>query len=131
MNLIYTKVAELCFDKQNAILYITILEHSEMSLKNTINHYDIIEQVTKNTKHVAIIDASNYYITSPEAMAYSAEKSTFKNRVGVIYYNVAMSNKLTLDFFKKQYKPDMFIITVKTKEEALIYWLPLKDRYLK
>ncbi|MBA3683196.1 MAG: hypothetical protein H0W73_18830 [Bacteroidetes bacterium] len=130
MYSISTNIAELSFDEKNAVLYMTIIENAEMTMENTKDHYEKIEKITQNKKYAALIDMSNYYITSPEILSLTAQKSTFKNRIATIYYNSSMSNKLTNEFFKNNYKPEMVIKTFKTKAEGLKWWLEVKDEML-
>jgi len=125
-----TKIAELIFDSKNSILYMHILENSEMTIENTIEHYKIIESLVGNLKYIAIIDSGNYFTTNPEVFDYTSKHSTFKNRVATAHYNLSMANKLTVDFFKSNYKPDMAFVTFKTKEECLDWWQSEKDSLL-
>ncbi|MBA2611638.1 MAG: hypothetical protein H0U95_06700 [Bacteroidetes bacterium] len=130
MDWIITKVAELFYDEENAVLYINILENAELTLENAKEHYQQIETVTKGQKHLALIDSGNYYTTSHETLLYTSKKTTFKNRVATAYYNFCTPNKLTADFFKNNYKPEMDLKTFKTKEEALVWWANAKDNLL-
>jgi hypothetical protein len=128
--MIRTKIAELDFDSEHSILHIQILENADMCLENAKNHYELIEELTQNTRYVAFVDSSIYFTTTPETMEYTSKKSTFKNRIGTVYYNSVMQNKLTTDFFVKVYKPDMLIKTFKTKEEAFEWWVSVKEQYI-
>ena len=111
--MIRTKIAELHFDAKNAILYMNVLENAEMTLQNTIEHYSAIESLVGLSKHVAIINSKNYFIVNPKVLEYTSKQTTYKNRVATAHYNLTMANKITVDFFKSNYKPDLKFETKK------------------
>lgn len=117
-----TKIAELNFDEESSVLHIRVIEGAEMNLQNTIAHYQAIEKITGGKKYLALVDASEYYSILPEALTFAALPQTIEKRIATAHYQTSLSNKLTLDFYRKFHKPSLAINTFQTKEEATA-WL--------
>lgn len=124
MEIVYTDIAELRYKTDDIILNIKILEGAEMNLANTKRHYQLINELTRNKKHLALVDAINFFTITPEGLHYSSRPETVANRIATAHYNCSAVNKLTTNFFVNYYRPPIPIKIFDTKEEA-IAWLKL------
>jgi hypothetical protein len=122
MKIIRTEIAELNFDEEESILHIKMLEDAHMNLQNTKEHYNIIKELTKGCKYLALIDATNYFKIDGDASKFAALPETTKDRVAAAHYTLNVSNRLTANFFRLFYKPEIPVQAFKTKEDAL-RWL--------
>lgn len=127
MKVIYTDIAELSFDENEAILFIRMLEDAHMKIENTKEHYKIINELTYGQKYRALVDASNYFRIDDDASQYAALPDTIKNRLAAAHFTSNVSNRLTANFFRLFYKPEIPVRTFKTKEEALEWLLSMKE----
>jgi hypothetical protein len=122
MKIISTDIAELSFDEEESILHIKMLEDAHMNLEKTKEHYNIIKELTKSSKYLALIDATNFFRIDNDASRFAALPETTKDRVAAAHYTLNVSNRLTANFFRLFYKPRIPVQAFKTKEEAL-RWL--------
>jgi hypothetical protein len=122
MKIIYTKIAELRYKEEEALLFIKVLEGAAMNLENTKNHYEAIKNLTGNKKYLALVDASNYFTIEPAALEYASMPQVVENRIATAHFNSSFANSLTTNFFKAHYNPPIHITIFETKREAL-EWL--------
>ncbi len=125
METALTEIAEVHYDRTEAIVDIKILEGVEMTLENTRQHYHVIKNMTHNEPYAALIDASNNYTIGPETLHYTSLAETIGGRVATAHYNVSHSNAFTLNAFRYNYRPPVHIELFDNKEEAL-EWLKQK-----
>jgi hypothetical protein len=128
MEFLETPIAEITYSDADRILHIKIKEDAEMTLANARTHYNKINSVLGNKKHLVLVDASNYYRIDKNAWEYASKKEIVANRVAVANYNSCDANKLQTQFYKASLNTLMPMELFNSKEEA-IRWLksiPLK-----
>ena len=119
-----TPIAELQYSTKDRILHITILNGAEMDLTNAKIHYEKINELTGNKKHLVLVNAANYYRIAKEAWQYASSHDVVANRVAVAHYNSCDANILEMKFYRSTLHTAMPVEIFDTKEEALI-WLRL------
>jgi hypothetical protein len=117
-----TPIAELSYDNREHILHVRIIEGAEMTLANARIHYEKINSLLGNKKHLVLVDAQHYYRIDKEAWVYASGKEVVSNRVAVAHYNSCNANKLETSFYKSLLNTAMPVEVFNTKEEA-ICWL--------
>jgi hypothetical protein len=122
MGSIRTKIAEISFDETESRVLIKIRENAEMTLENTIEHFEKIQKLTSNKPYLALIDASKYFSAESDALKYSASKAALGNRIATAYFNSTVANKLTINFFNRAFDLPIPLKIFEGKEEALT-WL--------
>ncbi|MCW3075935.1 MAG: hypothetical protein JWO32_544 [Bacteroidetes bacterium] len=122
MKSVTTEIAIMNFDEAEAILHIEMVSGAEMTLENTIEHYRIIKRLTANKEYAALINAANYFAIDKEALKYGSLQNAIGKRTASAHYNISDANRLTVNFFKTQYKPQIPVGSFKSKAEALL-WL--------
>ena len=121
-KIIYSDIAELQFNDKESILYIKIIEDVVITLEKAKNHFIIINELTKNQDHFALVDATNFFSIDDDALKYMASpEKTFK-KVATAYYSTNLANRLTMHFFKLFHKPQYPMQLFRYKSEA-ISWL--------
>jgi hypothetical protein len=125
MKLAYTDIAELRHSEKESILRIKVLEGAEMTLENTRKHYQIISKLTDNKKYLALVDASNFFTVTPEALRHSSLPEVVSNRLASAHFNSSTMNKLTTNFFATYYRPPIPIRIFDTENEALAWLLSM------
>ena len=122
MEIIRTPIAEISFNKNDGILNIKLVDGAEMSLENAKIQYEKINALLGGAKHLALVDASNYYTVERKAWAYASQKEIFSNRMAVAHFNSSAANKLTTSFFKTACDSAMPMQTFNMREQA-VKWL--------
>ena len=103
-------------------------EDAHMKLENTKEHYRIISELTNGSKYLTLVDATNYFRIDDDASQFAALPETTKNRIAVAHYTSNVSNRLTANFFRIFYRPEIPVQTFKTKEEAMEWLLSVKEK---
>lgn len=124
---ISTEIAELSFDEKNLILHIRMKEGAEMNLENTKDHYELIKEITYNTRHRVLVDSSLFFTVDSSAFKYSTKEEFTSKRIAVAHYNPCLANRLLLHYFKGTYSPPMPFKIFKNKEEALKWLKSIED----
>jgi hypothetical protein len=122
VKLAYTDIAELRYKEEDSLLRIKIFEGAEMSLENSRRHYQIINQLTDNKRYLALVDATNFFTITPEALRHCSLPEVVNNRIATAHYNSSTMNKLTTNFFANYYRPPIPIRIFDSEQEAL-EWL--------
>jgi hypothetical protein len=117
-----TPLAEISYNDREQLLHVRILEGAEMTLTNAQVHYEKINSLLGNKKHVVLVDAKHYYRIDKEAWIYASKKEIISNRIAVAHYNSCHANKLETSFYKAQLNTAMPVEVFNTKEEA-VKWL--------
>ena len=117
-----TDIAELHYDPEESILYISIFEGAEMNLEVTKFHYKIIAELTENKPHAVLLDASVYFSVDKESMEFTSQAETMSKRIATAHFDPNIANDITVNFFKARFKPPGPVKIFKTKPEALL-WL--------
>jgi len=125
--MVRTAIAELSFDEKSGLLHIRMLKGADMSLESSQAHYEAILELTGGKDYLALVDASEYFTISPEALRYTSLPGTIGRRIATAYYQASIGNKLTLDFFRKYHKPHIPLGVFNTREEATEWLLVQKD----
>lgn len=126
MGTFSSEIAELIFLKEENILHIKIRQGSQMNLKNTVDHYDLINKITQGNKYKALVDASEYFTIDPDAFEYAATPAALENRIAAAHYNGEIANKITATYFKNHYQPPIPFQQFNSKEEAMAWLAELK-----
>lgn len=127
MTSITTDIAIMSFDEAESVLHIEMVYGAEMTLENTIEHYRIIKKLTKDREYIALINASEYFLIDKEALKYGALRENIGKRIASAHYNSNDANRLTLNFFKTQYKPNIPVGIFKSKADAMVWINSLKE----
>lgn len=117
-----TPIANLQYDRSTKILEIEIIEGAEMTLESTALHYSIIHDLTRGAKYLALVNSSNYFKIDSDVWKFASQKFVLGNRIAVAHYNISVTNKFSMDFYKMLYPSNVNIGLFQTREEA-IYWL--------
>ena len=124
-NEIDTPIAKLAYNVGENILYIKIIEGSEMNVNNTIEHYKLISKVTLNNHYGALIDGEHYIEADNDALKLAACPEILGKRIATAHFSTNIANKLTVLFFKNNIKPGIPIEYFRTEKDA-VGWLKSK-----
>lgn len=122
-----SRIALLNFDQTSSILYEKIISDVEIDLAKTKEHLAIINKLTEGEKHLALIDANDYFFAENEALEFIASSNTGSSRLAIAIYTKNLSNRLTLLYFKLIYKPNTPIAFFNTENEAMNWLLSIKE----
>jgi len=122
LKTIQTEIAELVFDEKESILYIQTMEGATMTMESTKKYYEKIKKITDNKPYGAMIDATVHFSIDAESLHYTSLPETIGNRIASAHYRAPLSNRMTADFFKKNYDLKIPFESFKTKADALS-WL--------
>lgn len=124
MEKIYTDIAELCYNKDNATLYIKILENVTIDIQKAKEFSESVNTITNGENHFTLVDATNYFFIDDEALKFMALPEVGKGKMAEAYYSSNLANRLTMHFFKVYYKP-IYPMQLFRKEEEALKWLKL------
>lgn len=114
-----TEIAELCFDKPAAILYVKIHENVHIDTEKAMRHFKAVKELTQGERYYALVDGTGYFTADEEALNYAALDNIAGERIGCAFYSMNLANRLTIHFFKVLHKPGYPVTISRTKEDAL------------
>ncbi|MCW3070417.1 MAG: hypothetical protein JWO44_307 [Bacteroidetes bacterium] len=121
MNKITTRTAELSYDANSRILRIKIIEGSEIELADALQNHEATKILTKNERHLVLVDGRVNLSVSREARNYAASKD-HEGAIASAMIITSTANKLIGNFYINVNKP---VIPTKifSSEEKAIEWL--------
>lgn len=120
------KISEFTYDEKESLLHVKIFKNANISLDNVVEHYEEVRKLTNDKKYVALVDTSNYFKVEPEAFMHSSLETSNVNRIATAFYNPSIANRVTINFFKRFFKPAIPVEMFDSMEEALAWLENLK-----
>ncbi len=128
-TMVKTEIATLIFHKEISILEIILNKDAHMDLKKTKEHYNLIEELTNGQKYLAFVDATHFFRVDEDASVYAALPETIENRIAAAHYTTNLANRLTSNFFRLYFKPNIPFQTFSIKKDAIKWLLLQKENY--
>jgi hypothetical protein len=122
MNKITTRTAELTYDAGNRLLRIKIVEGSEIELSDALQNYEAAKILTKNERHLILVDGRVNLSISREARAFAAQSKEDRASIASAFIITSTANKLIGNFYINVNKPDI-PTKIFSSEEKAIEWL--------
>ncbi|MCW3101952.1 MAG: hypothetical protein JWO09_392 [Bacteroidetes bacterium] len=121
MNKITTRTAELSYDTTSRILRIRILEGSDIELADALQNHEATKILTKNERHLVLVDGRVNLSVSREARTYAASKE-HQGSIATAMIITSTANKLIGNFYINVNKPEIPTKIFSSEEKAL-EWL--------
>lgn len=127
MGTTYSDISEITFNEAESILYIKIMADIEIDLEKIKKHFELINKITDNKKHIAIINGINYFYIKDDALKYVASLKATENRIATAFYSENLANRLSILCLKLYYPPSTPFQYFSKKETALAWLNQKKD----
>lgn len=121
MNTIYSDIAEITFNEIDSILSIKIMDDVEIDLEKAKKHFELLNKITENKRHVAIINGVDCFYIKDDALKYMASCPS-NNRIATAFYSNNLANRLAI-LCLKLYYPKSSPLQYFTKKESALEWL--------
>lgn len=121
------RVARMHFDTEESILYITALPGVILDLESVKEHFAMISELTGDADHYALIDSTNSYTSTPEAIAYSAKPEVLKGRKAAAYFHPNLANRYNIMLVQIKMRGVIPSCAFRERDEALLWLRSLKE----
>lgn len=116
---VLNRMARMHFDARENILHIAVLENALMDLEAVQEHYAMIDKLTQQNDHYALIDCTFQYTLTSDAAAYVARPEVLKHRKAAAYVHPTLVNRLQIMQLQMKLRSLIPIRVFATKNEAL------------
>jgi len=130
MKILSDKISELIYNEDERVLHIKITKNIIITLDDAIEHFEGVKVLTGNKKYVALIDTTDYFKMQPEAFMHSSLEKANANRIATAFYNPNIANKVTINFFKRYFRPTIPVEMFENMTEALAWLNDIKSQAL-
>lgn len=121
MKVFKSKIATLVYDEPESILFVEILNESEMTPENLANHCKVVLEITGGKKHAAVVDVNFLFYTDMDGVQFAAKSEAYDNRSAIAFYGGPLSNRLNVHMLKMQNCIKFPVQFFLCKEEALAW----------
>jgi len=121
MNKIITRTAEISYDTNSRILRIKVLEGSDIELADALQNHEATKILTKNERHLVLVDGKANLSVSREARNYAASKED-RGAIATALLITSTANKLIGNFYINVNKPEI-PTKIFSSEEKAVEWL--------
>lgn len=122
MNRIKTRVAEFTYLEEERILYVKILEGSDIELADSIENFQATLHLTKGKKYLKLVDTRPTYTATKEVREFAAKNKEHDGRIAEALLVRSTASQLLANFYINFNKP-----TIPTKmfssESKALEWL--------